>query len=71
MATINLIPAYGRDYKSKTEVFEAWTGGKDFQVADVSSPYNGAYTSIRDFSTGDRITIRYKKLANVAVIQIK
>jgi len=38
---ITLTPAYGRDYKSRKEVVEAWEQGKDFIINDYSSPWDG------------------------------
>jgi hypothetical protein len=37
-----VMPAYGRTYKSREEVIEAWKSGKDFKVV------NGPYCSVRD-----------------------
>lgn len=65
--TITVIPAYGRDYKSKKEVIIDWINGKDFQIADISRVNNGAYCSIRDFGSGDKITIRYKQLREILI----
>jgi len=59
---MGLKPSYGRDYKSEAEVMKDWLAGKDFTIADVSSPWNGKYTSIRDAQVGERISIRYAKL---------
>lgn len=39
---IELIPAYGREYKTIDDALVDWEGGKDFQI------YNGPYCSIRD-----------------------
>lgn len=44
-----LVPAYGRDYKTAAEVRKDWEAGKDFRICDVSSRWNGAYTSVRDY----------------------
>jgi hypothetical protein len=73
MQYMTLTPAYGRDYKSKKEVMEAWTSGKDFVIADVVHPDCGRYCSIRDFEnkTGTVLNIRYKKLTQVCVVKVK
>ena len=34
---INVLPAYGRDYKNKTEIFEAYSKNQDFEVSDISN----------------------------------
>ena len=68
---LTLVPAYGRDYKSAKEVQAAWDAGKDFRICDISSPYDGAYTSIRDAKPGDSFLIRYKKLTNIKIVKVK
>lgn len=64
---MTVVPAYSRDYKSEDEARSAWLGGKDFRIADISSPDDGRYTSARDW-TGQPVTvnIRYDKLRHVA-----
>lgn len=37
-----LIPAYGRQYKTREQALAAWQAGKDFQIQ------GGPYCSIRD-----------------------
>lgn len=59
---MNLIPAYGRDYRSKQAVLNDFKSGKDFLIADISSKYDGKYCSIRDFDKSESISIRYSKL---------
>lgn len=54
--TFPLVPAYGRDCKSKAEVEALFDSGKDFATA------NGPYCSKRDFPVGTRIEVRYNKL---------
>lgn len=63
---IGLIPAYGRDYKSKAAVLADLTAGKDFQICDMSNPWDGSYTSITDLGDYDTVSIRYKRLMNQA-----
>jgi len=41
MQTLNLLPAYGRNYRSKAAVLKDWQDGKDFTLY-------GTYCSIRD-----------------------
>lgn len=69
MQYITLVPAYGRDYKTAKEVKEAWAAGKDFQINDMSHRNDGGYVNINDDTTGMTFNIRFKKLANVAVIK--
>jgi hypothetical protein len=57
---LELIPAYGRDYKNQAEVKEAWNRGEDFQV-----PY-GPYCNKADAEReGANVIIRYAKLMKV------
>jgi hypothetical protein len=66
--SITLIPAYGRDYKSKRDVMKDWTDGKDFQIQDISSKWDGSYTSRRDKDKLGVVTIRYNKLRDLHII---
>ena len=43
-ATLTLIGAYGRTYKTKDAILADWRAGKDFKVC------SGPYCSIRDIS---------------------
>lgn len=69
---LTLVPAYGRDYKSKREVMEAWDAGKDFIVQDMMSPYDGKPINKADaLAAGVRnVNIRYKRMRSVAVIKV-
>jgi hypothetical protein len=51
------LPAYGRDYKSKTAVIEAWKAGKDFRHCLTDQ-----YLSIRD--NIPEVWIRYNQGKN-------
>lgn len=66
-----LVPAYGRDYKSKKEAEDSFYAGQDFRVADISSPFDGTYCSVRDFKKGEEISIRYKKLTQKHIFKVK
>jgi hypothetical protein len=65
---VNLVPAYGRDYKSPEEVLRHWAGGKDFMIMDISNPYDGRYTSIRDWG-GKAVRIRFNKRADYVIVR--
>jgi hypothetical protein len=52
-----LRPAYGRDYKSKAEVLNAFRRGDDFE-GDYNLGYK--YCSIADLKPGDTAMLRYK-----------
>ncbi len=63
-----LIPAYGRDYKSKKEVIEDFENNKDFLL----QTYNGTtYINKEDIEkTGEKeVMIRYAKLTKVTVVK--
>lgn len=72
MSYLTLVPAYGRDYKSKAAVEADFNADKDFLIQDISSPHDGRYVNRRDLvGSGVTVNIRYKKLASVAVIKVK
>lgn len=67
-----LIPAYGRDYKSKAAVLSDWNAGKDFKCAlsgrHVNKPDAMTYL-VKQGQTD--VTIRYNKLTQVVIIKLK
>lgn len=68
--SVTLVPAYGRDYKSKATLLADWTAGLDFRMSDYK--YGGSYTSIRDLSSfiQDGVThlhFRYSRLTKIHV----
>lgn len=69
MRDLHLIPAYGRDYKSKASVLADWEDGKDFRLVP-----EGCYVSKRDLSEGSPcpefsgIIFRYAKLRKSFVV---
>lgn len=74
MGRLTLVPAYGRDYKSKKEVEEAWKLGKDFMISDMSSPWDGKMINLQDAKADGslrQVNIRYKKMTQVTVIDVK
>ncbi len=68
---LTLVPSYNRDYKSKKEVQEAWDADKDFTINDMSSPNDGGQINKQDATKGMTLNIRYKKLTQVHVINVK
>ncbi|GAG14271.1 unnamed protein product, partial [marine sediment metagenome] len=71
MKRISLVPAYGRDYKSKKAVEVDLRNGKDFTIADFSCPDDGRYANLQDLEGAyDQVNIRYAKLSKVAVITL-
>ena len=61
---MTLTPAYGRDYKSKKDVLKDWEEGKDFIIADISSPWDGKPANKNDLK-GKTVYIRYRKLTQI------
>lgn len=70
---MHLVPAYGRDYKSQAAVLADFNAGKDFKIADISSPYDGAYVNKEQIVKDGikRVTIRYKQLRSVMSVDVK
>jgi len=59
-------PAYGRDYKKRSDAVADWEAGKDFILRDFTSRWDGKPISIRDGLTN--VMIRYsnnRKVTNV------
>ena len=71
MKTLNLVPAYGRAYKSKKEVDADFDADKDFLIADISSPWDGKPVNKSQLSDYDQVSIRYyKNLTRVHIITL-
>ena len=67
---LELIPSYGRDYKTGKEVQTAWDEGKDFTIATMG-PDEGRQINKQDAQKGMTLNIRYKRLTNIKQIKIK
>lgn len=69
---LTLVPAYGRDYKSKKAVLADWEANKDFLVQDISSPHDGRYINKKDAASlrDTTLNIRYKSLTQICVIKL-
>lgn len=70
---MGLIPAYGRDYKSKKEVEDGFNADHDFQIADMSSPDNGRYVQKSELVKAkiDKVQVRYKNLTQVVFVKVQ
>ena len=67
---MTLVPAYGRDYKSKKEVLTDFDGGKDFLAVGIDG--SGYVNKPQLIELGVKsVNIRYKQSRNVAVITVK
>ena len=60
---MTIIPAYGRDYTSAKAVLADWTANKDFQIADSSSIWNGAYVSRNQLASTHLVIIQYNQFS--------
>ena len=70
---MKLVPAYGRAYKSKAAIIADLEAGKDFTIADMSSPWDGSYINLEQIQSHGgikEVTVRYKQLRSVTVINI-
>lgn len=68
MTVITVVPAYGRDYKSKAAVQADWDANKDFTICDVLSRYDGSKINKPD-AHGISIRVRYDGSRKVAWLQ--
>lgn len=64
---IQLVPAYGRDYKNKAEVEKAFREGKDFEGG---FQIGFKLCSVRDFAKGVKVELRYGKLTKAAIVTV-
>lgn len=62
-----LTPAYGRDYKTKAEVVEAWNEGKDFE-GDYQLGFQ--LVNKQGIPKPCTVNLRYKGNRNVAVVKV-
>jgi hypothetical protein len=63
---IILVPAYGRDYKSKKAVLAAFHANKDFVLYDMWSPHDGKPVNKEQLSRC-RIEFRYGELGKAFI----
>ena len=69
---INLVPAYGRDYRSRKAIIADLQKNMDFSIRDISCPWDGKVANLRDLTGSyDTITVRYSKLTKVCSINLK
>lgn len=63
-----LLPAFGRDYKSAKDAKADFLAGKDWQLASVFA--GGRYCSVRDFSAGTTVLLRYARHTKVCAVKV-
>lgn len=69
MSSIQLVPAYGRDYKSQREVQADWDANKDFLTADIFNGYGVATNKEDCEALGLRVVIRYGNLLKLYAVK--
>ncbi len=67
--SLTLIPAYGRDYKTKKEVLADWEAGKDFIIANAFHPYDGKPMNKEDAEPGFTYNIRHSGQRKICQIK--
>lgn len=68
---LTVVPAYGRDYKSKKEVLADWNAHKDFQICCLFHSENGRYINKDEIPKGTTINVRYDHQRKVLPILVK
>ena len=67
--SINVLPAYGRDYKNKKEILNDYLANKDFEVSDISN--KGKINKLDCLRYGVAcLIIRYSNLRKTASINV-
>ena len=69
---MKLIPAYGRDYKSKKAIAADLAMDKDFIISDYFNRYDGKPINLSQLMEEGykQVTVRYQQLQKVAVIKL-
>lgn len=65
---IELVPAFGRDYQSAEDVKLAFENGKDFE-GDATLGFK--LCSVRDFTKGCNVLLRYKGCRMVCTYKVE
>jgi hypothetical protein len=64
MTYVEVVPAYGRDYKNQSEVKSDWSADKDFQ-----DPFRGSYLNKSDADRlGLKVLVRYARKTKVVAV---
>ena len=66
-----MIPAFGADYKSEKEVYEALNANKEFELTGVNS--NGGYVTKKELlEAGEtKVLVRYRNKSRQGVFGLK
>ena len=66
---LTLIPAYGRDYRSKKDVIADLNANKDFLAADYTTPWQ--LWNIKQARDGEQLFVRYATKRKQTTVTIK
>ena len=67
-----LVPAYGRDYTSKSDVMTGWNVGEDFNITSVHAHgYINKEDAERIGVPENAVKIRYANKTRTVIIQVK
>jgi hypothetical protein len=70
---MTLTPAYGKDYKSKKSVQEAFDNNVDFIIADMFHPYSGKpvnKSQLKGSVCVAEVGIRFDKLRKIQFFKV-
>lgn len=67
---INLVPAYGRDYKSKKALLIDWDSGRDFLIYSTTSYVNQSQLKAMARNGITEVRFRYLRLTKLHIIEI-
>ena len=67
---LTLVPAYGRDYKSKKEVLAAFDANKDFMLQSFDRQGLTSKQELAKLNPGAACNIRYKRLTQIVVTKV-
>ena len=65
--TLTLIPAYGRDYRSKKACLADFHSGKDFLAVGIGG---SGYVNSKDLPSGEEVRIRYQRQTQVLLARV-
>ena len=64
---LSVVPAYGRDYRSKAQVMAAWQAGKDFRIVSPREG-GGTYVNRDDLPPGVVLVVYYDRTTRECLI---
>jgi hypothetical protein len=70
MKTNSVVPAYGRDYKSKAALLKDWNDNKDFQLEPQKQYVNKEQVQQLKENGITHLQFRYKKIRNVFILEL-